>query len=157
MTDSTAVFAKTPRDFAPEPMFGTVSPGPIYVVDDDTDLREVLTEFIAAAGYQVSAFASGQEALAASAEFPPGLVLLDINLKGENGMEIAMALRQTPQGRDVPMISMSGCYQGREHTLLLSLCGVQRCLVKPFNPHDLLRIIATALRPAPASIQEDCI
>ena len=65
----------------------------ILVVDDDADIRDVLTRFLKRRGYVVESAADGEEALAAVREHDPDLMLLDIYLPKMSGLDVLSAIR----------------------------------------------------------------
>lgn len=68
----------------------------ILVVDDDVDLLMLLERCLVRAGYQVETAASLPEAEACTAYFKPHLLLLDINIKGQDGRQLCWKLKQAP-------------------------------------------------------------
>lgn len=81
---------------------------PIYLVDDDTDLRNELADALEDAGHVVSGFASGEAFLAVEAELPAGCVVLDLTMPGMNGMEVHTALTDRKSDHVVVMLTGTG-------------------------------------------------
>ena len=72
----------------------------ILVADDDPAVRESLRRSLSFNGYEVTLASDGDEALAAAADPPPDLVLLDVNMPGIDGLEVCRRIRAA--GSDVP-------------------------------------------------------
>jgi len=79
--------------------------GAIVVVDDETDVREVLAEYLELKGFDVRQATSGEEALAKVAESCPDIVLLDLGLPGLSGIETLRRLRSDNPRADVIVVS----------------------------------------------------
>lgn len=81
---------------------------PVYLVDDDTDLRNELADALEELGYDVRGFASGEEFLAVEAELAPGCVVLDLTMPGMNGMQVHTALIGRASRHVVVMLTGTG-------------------------------------------------
>jgi DNA-binding response OmpR family regulator len=114
----------------------------ILVVDDDDAIRTLLSRALGADGFTVEAVADGPAAREALAASTPDLVVLDLMLGSDDGLDILAALRQTS---DVPVILLTG--RGDEHDRILGLkLGADDYLVKPFSPGELAARITSVLR-----------
>jgi DNA-binding NarL/FixJ family response regulator len=110
---------------------------PILVVDDDADLRELVTTLLTEAGYRVVEADSGEAAVLAVDERPPALVILDVCLPELSGYEVCRQLRLR-FGERLPVIFVSGARTepfDRTGGLLL---GADDYVVKPFFSDELL-------------------
>jgi DNA-binding response OmpR family regulator len=119
-------------------------PGPstVLVVDDDDEVRRMLARALGAEGFQVEAVADARAALASVANDLPDLVVLDIVLGADDGLDVMAAIRRTS---DVPIILLTG--RGEEHERVLGLkLGADDYLVKPFSPAELAARITSVLR-----------
>jgi CheY-like chemotaxis protein len=122
----------------------------ILVIEDDSIMREALTDWLQEAGYGVRAAPDGSAGLAAVKLTVPGVVVTDIHMPGMSGTAVIAELnRNYPQ---VPIIAISGLFNSG-HSLdaagVLAL-GAQRALAKPFKRAELLGAIAELLgRAAP--------
>lgn len=81
---------------------------PIYLVDDDDDLRTELADALDAAGYAVTGFASGEAFLAVERDLAPGCVVLDLTMPGMNGMQVHKTLADTQSQHVVVMLTGTG-------------------------------------------------
>jgi DNA-binding response OmpR family regulator len=115
----------------------------IYVVDDDPGIRELLTEYLAAQGYEV-AEADGSKALdALLAQRMPALIVLDLMMPGEDGLSIARRLKGTAGMPPIIMLSAKG--EDIDRIIGLEV-GADDYLPKPFNPRELAARIKAVLR-----------
>jgi len=114
------------------------------VVDDVADVTEMLSLFLRHAGFKVVTAQSAAAALELAETQPFDVVISDIGMPGMNGYELAEALRELPDYRQVPMIAVTGysMYDDRERALQ---SGFNAHLIKPIDPSALLDLI-TELR-----------
>jgi len=106
------------------------------VVEDDADIREVLTLVLEAHGYDVTVAADGEQALALIRTGPPpSLVLLDLTMPGIDGEEVARTMRADPGLGRIPIVVMSGRGDAAARAQAL---GVEACLSKPAEVADIL-------------------
>ena len=114
----------------------------ILVVDDDEQVRNMLTRALGAEGFEVEAVPDGAAARRVIAQGTPDLVVLDLTLSSEDGLDILTEMRRT---MDIPVILLTG--RGEEHDRVLGLkLGADDYLVKPFSPMELAARIVTVLR-----------
>jgi two-component system OmpR family response regulator len=120
----------------------------VLVVDDDPDIRIVLTEYLANNQIRVTALSSGREMLETIATEAIDLVLLDVRMPGENGLMLAQALRETAS---VPIMLLTGNAEEADRVMGLEL-GADDYVTKPFSPRELLARIRAVLRRYQAPI-----
>jgi two-component system OmpR family response regulator len=121
-------------------------PDHILVVDDDREIRSLLTEYLQQQGYRVSAAADGRGMRGAMAGSPPDLVILDLMLPGEDGLALCRELRAKSQ---IPVIMLTA--RGDETDRIVGLeLGADDYVAKPFSPRELLARIKSVLRRARA-------
>ncbi len=102
----------------------------ILVVDDESDVRDLLSKFLTRRGYEVKTAGDGEAALQAIRETRPDIVLLDIRLPKVDGLSVLQRLRD--EADDVAIITMSG--NADEDTARKSLeLGAADFITKPFN------------------------
>ncbi|MFO7594214.1 MAG: response regulator [Pseudomonadota bacterium] len=122
----------------------------LLVVDDDAALRKLLKRYLSEHGYRVEAVADGAAMRRFLAGETADLVILDLMLPGESGLELAKALRR--QG-NLPIIILSA--HGEEVDRIVGLeLGADDYLPKPFNPRELLARIRAVLRRTKALTAE---
>ena len=118
----------------------------ILIVEDDPLLRDFLVELLDEAGYKVRVAETAAGARAAVAGAEPDLLLCDYWLPDGSGFVLAGELRH--MGIAVPIVLMSGdewSVQALDQSLIAG------CLLKPFEPKDLLAAVGAYIRRAPAS------
>jgi DNA-binding response OmpR family regulator len=112
------------------------------VVDDEQAIRDFLSRGLQEEGFSVDAVADAAAARGKLAASPPELVLLDVNLAGEDGLGLLNDLRRTS---DIPVILLTG--KGRETDRILGLkMGADDYVVKPFSLGELSARIESVLR-----------
>ena len=106
----------------------------IFVVEDDPNIRELVTYTLQSTGFDACGFENGSEFLKALGDGEkPELVLLDIMLPGEDGISILGKLRKKSATRDLPIIMMTA--KGTEYDKVLGLdSGADDYITKPFKP-----------------------
>lgn len=114
----------------------------ILVVDDDPDLRDLLTTYLGANGFVVSSAHDGTAMWAALEVAMPDAIVLDLMLPGEDGLALTRALRvKSP----VPILMLSA--RGEELDRVIGLeVGADDYLAKPFGPRELLARLRALLR-----------
>ncbi len=128
----------------------------ILVVDDDSRLRALLQRFLTEQGHRVAVAADATEARAAIEAMAFDLLVLDVMMPGETGLQLAEYLRR--EGHDTPILMLTARgdpddrVAGFEH-------GADDYLAKPFDPRELALRIRTILRrvaprAAPAALPE---
>jgi len=114
----------------------------IVVIDDDPDIRELVSEFLIRHGFDVEAAADGPGLNRALAAAPTDLVILDVMLPGEDGLHICRRLA----GSDGPAVIMLSA-MGEETDRIVGLeLGADDYLPKPCNPRELLARVRAVLR-----------
>ena len=119
----------------------------ILVVDDDPELRKLITTFLASHGYRVAAVENAAEMRRVIEEQRPDLVILDVMMPGEDGLSAARRLA-TERGPAVIMLSALGSDTDRIIGLEV---GADDYLAKPCNPRELLARVRAVLRRRQAS------
>ena len=114
----------------------------IVVVDDDPEIRSMLEQLSARNGARVTSVATGKGLRDAMAGSGVDLVLLDINLGGESGLDLARALRDQC---DTPILMLSAAGEPVDRIVGIEL-GADDYVVKPFHPRELLGRVRNLLR-----------
>ncbi|MFG1360514.1 response regulator [Xanthobacter pseudotagetidis] len=116
----------------------------LLIVEDDREIRALLSDFLAREGYEVLAAEDGAAMDRIIAAARPDLVVLDLMLPGEDGLSICRRLRSRSA---VPILMLTA--RGEEIDRILGLeMGADDYLPKPFNPRELLARIRAVLRRA---------
>lgn len=121
----------------------------ILVVDDDHDLRRMVSRLLDTHGIGSVAAADTSEALASLGSGRVDAVLLDVVLGAENGWE---TLRRIREGRAVPVVMMSGATVDEDTRKDALAMGAQAILAKPFESYELLNCLARLIGTAPAPV-----
>ena len=79
----------------------------IVVVEDDTDIAEVVSHHLRKAGYETEVITSGNEVLSRLLHIPPDLVILDLMLPGMNGIEVCRAIRNEKRISNITIIMLT--------------------------------------------------
>ena len=110
----------------------------IFVVEDDPNIRELVTYTLQSTGFDACGFENGSEFLKALSDGEkPELVLLDIMLPGEDGLEILKKLKNSSKTKDIPVIMVTA--KGSEYDKVVGLdSGADDYISKPFNMEMLL-------------------
>ena len=120
----------------------------IIVVDDDPRMRELLTRYLSAEGFEIFSAANAQEMDECLRDHKPNLIVLDLMLPGEDGLSICKRLRQ--KGDTTPIIMLTA--KGDEVDRIVGLeVGADDYLAKPFNPRELLARINAVRRRSPSA------
>ena len=119
----------------------------VIALDDDADVRRLVAEYLEQNEFRVTTVASGAELNAAMARDLADLVVLDLRLPGEDGMQIARRLRDESAG--IPILMLTGRAEEADRVMGLEL-GADDYLTKPFSPRELLARIRALLRRAKA-------
>lgn len=114
----------------------------ILVVDDDTRLRELLRRYLSGNGFLVTAAKDAADARARLDGLEFDLIVLDIMMPGENGLDLTAALRRTS---DVPILLLTARGEADDRIAGLE-AGADDYLSKPFQPRELLLRINSILR-----------
>lgn len=114
----------------------------IIVVDDEPDIRIIVSEFLGYAGHSVRSAGDGAALRALLDERVPDLVVLDVVMPGEDGLSIARALRAR-HALGIIMLTASGTVVDRVVGLEI---GADDYIVKPFEPRELLARVEAVLR-----------
>jgi signal transduction histidine kinase/CheY-like chemotaxis protein/ligand-binding sensor domain-containing protein len=117
----------------------------VLAVDDVATNRDLIVALLAPLGFEVRMARDGAEALSAAAAFQPHLILLDLRLPDQSGLEVARQLRARPQPPRIIAHSASVLGFGREEALA---AGCDDFLPKPFREADLLARLGRLLQLA---------
>jgi two-component system, response regulator, stage 0 sporulation protein F len=114
----------------------------IMIVDDEEDACRLSTRILTAQGHEVQAFATGEEAIQWLRDATPDLAVLDIKLRGMDGISVLEHVRQL--GRSTRVILITGYPAARSTQRAMEL-GVEGILVKPVEIDEFERLVNRAL------------
>lgn len=120
----------------------------ILVIDDDERLRETARRILESRGHSVVEAEDGMDGLKAIAEQTPDLVITDIFMPGQDGIETIIALRKRFPG--LKIIAISGGSSGGVLNILedAEMLGATRSIPKPFTPRELIAAVSDVLGTA---------
>jgi CheY-like chemotaxis protein len=110
------------------------------VVDDVSDVTEMLSVLLTHAGYEVSTASCAQDAIALARDHHFDVIISDIGMPEMNGYELAKALRSLPGYEAVPMVAVTGYSMFDDRSRSLT-AGFNEHVTKPINPRAFLDLI----------------
>ena len=117
----------------------------IFCVEDEANIRELVVYTLETTGFEARGFEEGTSFFEALAEELPELILLDIMLPGEDGMEILKKLKASARTKDIPVIMVTA--KGAEYDKVMGLdSGADDYVTKPFGMMELVSRIRAVLR-----------
>jgi CheY-like chemotaxis protein len=123
----------------------------VLVIDSEQGVLDKVTAVLTGARLACHCCTTSEEAIAAAQKRPPDLILCDINLQGENGLETCQQIKLQPGLADVPVMFLSRAQLPdiirRSHQ-----AGGMYCLRKPFDPNVLVELIDQALSVTPVAV-----
>ncbi len=123
----------------------------ILVVDDELAIREFMAEELRQDGYRVATAASGEEALAYLEQHPIDLVLLDLRMKGMDGLQTMAEIYRRPLPPEVIMLT---AYATLDTAIAVIKQGGNDFLVKPCTHDELLQSVRQSLQRRSHSLQQ---
>ena len=113
----------------------------VLVVEDNQPNRELLCDWLEMEGYEVWAAADLQTSFGVFPKRLPDVVLLDINLGDENGLDLVAWMRQRPETPHIPVIAVTAHALVAEQEAILQ-AGCKACLSKPINFKSLRELLS---------------
>lgn len=114
-----------------------LSPFTVLIADDYRDALDLWALYLRGSGFAVLTAADGDAAIALATERRPDLVVLDLEMPGPSGLEVAALLRAQPSTRDIPLIAVTG-HSGPGQLDLVRRAGFNTMVKKPCEPAALL-------------------
>ena len=128
----------------------------IYLVEDDASIRELEAYALNNSGFEAEGFAAPADFWKAMEHRRPQLVLLDIMLPGEDGLQILKKLRSAPATRRLPVIMVTA--KGSEYEKVMGLeLGADDYIPKPFGMMELVARVKAVLRRSGSLPQEEAV
>jgi two-component system, OmpR family, phosphate regulon response regulator OmpR len=109
----------------------------LLVVDDDARLRDLLRRYLSENGFRVTVAADAKEARANLASFAFDLIVLDVMMPGESGLDLTLALRGDGRGPRLPVLLLTAMAEPEDRISGLEQ-GADDFLAKPFEPRELV-------------------
>lgn len=126
----------------------------ILVVEDETELRELLGRALKRQGYAVDLCADGDDGLFYATEYPVDLAIIDLGLPGQSGLDILRAARQADRRFPVLILTARSDWQDKVEALEL---GADDYLTKPFRIEELMARVQALLRRAAGHASSELI
>lgn len=123
-------------------------PKHIIVVDDDKEVREIVTFALNCNGFEVAAASNGQQLHNLLASQVPDLIILDVMMPGQNGYQLFHFLRNNPDTQQIPIIIMTAHAENIYERISADL-GAAKHVIKPFHPLDLVEKVRALLQITP--------
>ncbi|MEQ1910320.1 MAG: response regulator [Vicinamibacterales bacterium] len=128
-----------------------LSPPTILIVDDYPDALDMWELYLRAEGFTVLTASDGVAAISLATEQRPDLIILDLELPGHSGIEVATILRAQASTRDIPLIAATGHSQLKQLDLARQ-AGFNAIVIKPCDPVMLRSEIRRLLPPSAARL-----
>ena len=127
-------------------------PQSILIVEDEIELAKIIRDYLENAGFRVDSVGDGSAAVSAFQLNPPDLVLLDLNLPGMEGLDVAREIRRKS---DIPIIMVTARVEETDKLIGLEL-GADDYITKPFSPREVVARVRAVLRRTqkPATVPE---
>lgn len=108
----------------------------ILIIEDEPNIRELLADLLADAGYSISLAADGPSGLREAIQVGPGVIVLDLGLPLMDGFEVLRQLKDQPVTRDIPVLVVSAHAQRQDQQRALD-SGASDFIVKPWDPGEV--------------------
>lgn len=118
----------------------------ILIVDDELKVIKAIDKLLVTYGYEVISACNGCEGLQKAKEYKPDLILLDILMPEMDGSAMAVALREDPDTKGIPIIFLTCLATGIETETIKNGVKANIFVAKPFVPEELLAIINKSLK-----------
>jgi len=123
---------------------GRVKTANILVIDDESEITQIIEAFLQNAGYNVATENSSVMGIERAREFKPDLILLDIMMPNMDGYQICNELKKTPETANTPVIFLTG-KDSRDDKGRSFQVGGDMFVKKPFSCERLLEIVTIVL------------
>jgi two-component system phosphate regulon response regulator PhoB len=121
-------------------MAGVDGAADVLVVEDDTQINELVGAYVQIAGYEYRSALDGAAALAAVKERLPSLIILDLMLPDTDGFEVARKLKSDEKTASVPIVMLTALDRDEQRKKGMD-AGAVRYMTKPFDPDQLIDAI----------------
>lgn len=120
----------------------------ILIVDDESYIREFLAQILSE-HFQIAFAKDGKEALEMAKSAKPSIIVLDVLMPGQNGIETCKKLREQRESEEIPIIMLTAVNEPEQRIKAFN-AGADDYLAKPFLPEELIARINRKLEKAPA-------
>jgi len=119
----------------------------ILLIDDEPLVRSLFGEILEQAGYDVLLASNGHEGLERFRQTPTDLVITDLFMPEQDGLEVIMTLHH--ESPTVPIIAFTGNVEGRDFLNVAKHLGAQRTLAKPIEATELIQAVQQQMQTPP--------
>ena len=117
----------------------------VLVVEDESDIRELITYNLQNEGFEVKGVRTGEEALEVVENHLPDLILLDLMLPGLDGLRVCHSLKVNPRTKNIPIVMITAKSEESDVVRGLNM-GADDYITKPFSPKVLVARVFAVLR-----------
>ncbi len=128
--------------------------GPILVVDDEPDIRNLVALHLRKEGHRVLTASDGNQALRLARERRPALVVLDLMLPDISGTDVCRRLRESPETQGIPVLMLTARTEEIDRVVGFEV-GADDYVTKPFSVRELMLRIRAILRRGIPVVEED--
>jgi len=126
----------------------------ILIIDDEAEIRKMLSRLLSHKGHRVLEAERGHQALRMVKEYAPDLIVLDAMLPEVHGFEIARRIKGSQRYGQIPIIMVSAVYRGWRYAEdLKQTCGVDYFIEKPFKIAEVIAAVDACLSPGKAKVE----
>ena len=122
----------------------------VLIIDDSSMIHRLVHAWLSQDSIECVFASDGKSGLEKAVSKRPSLILLDVDMQKQNGLEVCRELKKNPQTANIPVIFLSATADPRVKIVGLEL-GAEDYITKPFNPGELRARVKAALRRAPAA------
>ncbi len=122
----------------------------VLVIDDDADIREGVSRWLKAGGYEALAESGGQAGIETARENPPDAILLDVLMPEKSGLETLAELRANEQTRGIPVLMLSASLRDEQRALE---AGARFFVNKPYEGKALLSAVQRVIQENECNVQ----
>lgn len=108
----------------------------IFILEDDEDIRTIITLLLDEKSYLVSTFPTAKAFKNGMIDTHPDMIILDVMLPDGNGLDICKLLKQEKDTQDIPILMMSAHTHSAD---IKATCGAEDFINKPFDIHDFVK------------------
>jgi len=118
----------------------------ILIVEDNSDLSQLLAFFLSDAGYEISRAGNLTEGISKALAERPHLIITDLYLPDMNAVDATVILKQDPATSDIPIVVLTAMTFGEWKSKALR-AGAAKYLIKPISPPQLTEVVRTLIQP----------
>ena len=122
----------------------------ILHVEDNPDNRMLIRDLLQFRGYRVVEVSDGAQALAAAEREQPDIILMDVQLPGVSGLDVARRIKARADLRHIPIVAVTSfALSGDDRKAFAAGCDAY--VAKPYEPRELIKLIQRLLKPPKAN------